>query len=418
MIAMSERCRCEHHQDEKTIQHPIENSDQICLCLMTLIQCRVQIQKRKSTRTLNSYWMKFFDEQRMQRRWFFFETQYMKTDLFPVFVNILQKIKIEKHSEFRYMTKTIRLFETDLSKQMMKLKDWMNEFVIQTESTHHLNQKDADCEVFHSIRTICWFRMYYDSTSSHVIWFSLMKIAETINSTSFKFELIQPWVKKNEATNMQSTSRDSYETEYTILNQSDWTEKKKTSERLQMLCFSNIKDTMRKKWLLKLLHIKQSWKMCSSVCEWMCKNTKQSKTKQQDFLKNKYCSKTRKCILRRDIETMFWLNSCFHSRTANTMTESTQCFCECNNKTRVFLFLHSKQNEKKIWTIFTNTKSRSVWSCCVWKTNVVVSERDQQRQWCWTLHDTNHNVWVSKIYSEEKRQTWSQSVWIRRVKSR
>jgi hypothetical protein len=28
MIAMSEQCLCEHHRDEKTSQHQIENSDQ------------------------------------------------------------------------------------------------------------------------------------------------------------------------------------------------------------------------------------------------------------------------------------------------------------------------------------------------------------------------------------------------------
>ena len=34
MIAMSEQCLCEHHRDEKTIQHQTENSDQIYWYLM------------------------------------------------------------------------------------------------------------------------------------------------------------------------------------------------------------------------------------------------------------------------------------------------------------------------------------------------------------------------------------------------
>jgi hypothetical protein len=34
MIAMSEQCLCEHHRDEKTIQHQIENSDQTYWFLM------------------------------------------------------------------------------------------------------------------------------------------------------------------------------------------------------------------------------------------------------------------------------------------------------------------------------------------------------------------------------------------------
>lgn len=127
MTAMSERCLCERRRDERTIQHQIENSDQICLCSMMLIQWRAQIQKRKSTKTLNSYWMKFFDERQTQHRWYSYETQYMKTDLCHAFVNTSQKTKIEEQSEFRYMMKHEKLFETDLLKQIKKQMNWMNE---------------------------------------------------------------------------------------------------------------------------------------------------------------------------------------------------------------------------------------------------------------------------------------------------
>ena len=361
--------------------------------------------------------MKFFDEQRTQRRWYFYEIQYTKIDLCHAFVNTSQKTRIESQSEFRYMTKTIILFETDSLKQTKKLKSWMNESEIQTENTHRLKQKDADFEAYHSIRTICWFLMFFDSTSSQEIWFNMMKIADDMNSISFRFELTQLWVKKSEAMNMQSISRDSNEIKFSILNQSDWTEKRKTFELLQMLCFRIMKDTKRKEWLLKQLLIKQCWRMCSSVCEWLFKNTEQSKTKRPDCLKNKCCSKTRKCSLHRDIEMMYWLSNCFHSQIENTMTESTQCFLQCNNKTRAFLFLHFRKDEKKIWTIFTSSKSRSLWSRCLWKNDDDVFEWNQQRLRNWKIHNRNHDVWISKIHSEEKRPTWPKSIRICWIKS-
>lgn len=388
MTAMFVRCRFEHRRDEKTIQHPIENSDLICLSLMMLIRWQAQIQKRKLTRTLNSYWMKFFDEQRAQHRWYFYETQYMKTGLFRDFANTLQKTKTEKQSEFRYMMKTITSCETDLLKLTKKLKFWMIESLIQTRNSRRLNLKDADCEAYHSIRTICWFLMFFDSISFHVIWFNMMRIADDTNLISFRFELILRSVKKNEAMNMQSISRDSNETRYSILNQSDWIEKKKTSVLLQISCFNNIKDTMQKKWLLKLLLIKQCWRMCSNVCEWLFKNTEQSKTKRPDFLKSRCCSKTRKCSSHRDIETMYWLNNCWHSQIENTMTESTQCFSQCNSKTRAFLFLHFRKRwEENLNDIHQFKKPKLMkslfvkeWWWCFWMKSTKIEKKKDSRQ--------------------------------------
>lgn len=360
--------------------------------------------------------MKFFDEQRMQRRWYFFEIQYTKIDLCHAFVNTSQKTRIESQSEFRYMTKTIILFETDSLKQTKKLKSWMNELEIQTENTHHLKQKDADFEAYHSIRTICWFLMFFDSISSQEIWFSMMKIADDMNSISFRFELTQLWVKKSEAMNMQSISRDSNEIKFSILNQSDWTEKRKTFELLQMLCFRIMKDTKRKEWLLKQLLIKQCWRMCSSVCEWPFKNTEQSKTKRPDCLKNKCCSKTRKCSLHRDIEMMYWLSNCFHSQIENTMTESTQCFSQCNSKTRAFLFLHFRKRwEENLNDIHQFKKPKLMkslfvkeWWWCFWMKSTKIEKKKDSRQKsrCLSFENTfrRRKTNLTQIYSNMLNQ--------------
>lgn len=360
--------------------------------------------------------MKFFDEQRMRRRWYFYEIQYMKIDLCHAFVNTSQKTRIESQSEFRYMTKTIILFETDSLKQTKKLKSWMNESEIQTENTHHLKQKDADFEAYHSIRTICWFLMFFDSISSQEIWFNMMKIADDMNSISFRFELTQLWVKKSEAMNMQSISRDSNEIEFITLNQSDWTEKRKTFELLQISCFRIIQDTMQNVWLLKQLLINKSWRTCSSVCEWLFKNTEQSKTKQQDFLKNKCCSKTRKCSSHRDIETTHWLNSCLCSQIENTMTESTQCFSQCNSKTRAFLFLHFRKRwEENLNDIHQFKKPKLMkslfvkdrWWCFWMKSTKIEKKKDsRQKSRCLNFENTfrRKKTNLTQIYSNMLNQ--------------
>ena len=247
-----------------------------------LIQSIQQIQERRLKRTLSSYWMKFFDERPMQRRWYFFETLSMKIDLCHASVNTSRTIRIEQSSEYQSMMRIIRLFGIDSLKQMKKQRSWMNESMIQTENTHHLNQKEEDCEAYHSIRTICWFLMSFDSTSYHVIWFNMMRIADDTNSISFRLVLTQPSAKRNEAMNMQSMFRDSLVIESIIWNQSDWDEKRKIFEQVRTLCFSNIKDTTQEKWLLKQSHISKYWRMCSRECEWMFKNTKQSKIRLQD----------------------------------------------------------------------------------------------------------------------------------------
>ena len=181
------------------------------------------------------------------------------------------------------MIRTIRLFETDSSKQMKKRTSWMNESETATRNTHRLNQNEEDFEAYHSIKTICWFLTYYDSISFQEIWFNMMRIAEHTISISYRLELIQPWAKRSEAMNMQSISRDFYEIRYTALNQSDWNEKRKIFERVRTLCFRIIRDTTQKESLLKRLLINKCWRMCSRECEWLCKNTKQSKTKRQDY---------------------------------------------------------------------------------------------------------------------------------------
>ena len=384
MIATSEQWVCEHHRDERTIQHQIESFVQICWFSMMLIQSQALIQKRKSTRTLNSYWMKFFDEQRMQHRWYFSETLSMKIDSRRDSENTSRMTRIESQSEFRYMMKNERLFEADSLKQTKKQKCWMNEYVIQIENTHHLKQNAEDFEAYHSIRTICWFLMFFDSILFQEIWFNMMRIADDMISISFRFELTLLSVRKNEAMNTQSISRDSNEIKSSILNQSDWTEKRKTFELRRTLCFNNIRDTMRRKWLLKQSHISKCWRTCSSVCEWLFKNTEQSKTKRRDCLKNKFCSKTRKCILHRDIEMTHWLNSCCVFRIENTTTESTQCFLQCNNKTRAFLFLHFRRWEENQNDIHQHKKQKRLKLLCV-----------KDKSWCfwmkWTKIENTRN---------------------------
>ena len=161
---MSAQWAFEHRRDERTSQHLIENSDLIYWSLMMLIRSTAQIQERRSTRTLNSYWMKFFDERQAQRKWSFFETRFTKIDLFRDSANIFRKIKIEFRSEFRFMIKTTRSFEADSLKQMKKQKNWMNESQKFIRNTHRLKQKEEDCERFHSIRIICLFHMCFDNT--------------------------------------------------------------------------------------------------------------------------------------------------------------------------------------------------------------------------------------------------------------
>ena len=114
MIAMSEQWVCEHHRDERTTLHQIENSDQTYWYLMMLIQSIQQIQKRKLIRTLNSYWMKSCDERPMQRRWYSFETLSMKIDLFRDSENTSRTIRIEQSSEYRYMIQNIILYGINL----------------------------------------------------------------------------------------------------------------------------------------------------------------------------------------------------------------------------------------------------------------------------------------------------------------